>query len=101
MNDREFFVARRKAEPPTFQRVFAALPPDKLDYEPQEKSPTAAQIMWTIASEHGACADVVGRGRVDWAVTPPRSCDEMLLTTYIRPMGGKVPAIYGPSADSR
>lgn len=23
------------------------------------------------------------------------------LTTYIRPMGGKVPAIYGPSGDSR
>ena len=23
------------------------------------------------------------------------------LTTYIRPMGGKVPTIYGPSADSR
>src|SRR5262249_25538542 len=23
------------------------------------------------------------------------------LTTYLRPMGGKVPAIYGPSADSR
>ena len=23
------------------------------------------------------------------------------LSTYIRPMGGKVPAIYGPSADSR
>jgi uncharacterized damage-inducible protein DinB len=22
------------------------------------------------------------------------------LATYIRPMGGKVPAIYGPSADS-
>jgi uncharacterized damage-inducible protein DinB len=23
------------------------------------------------------------------------------LTTYIRPMGGKVPAVYGPSGDSR
>jgi uncharacterized damage-inducible protein DinB len=23
------------------------------------------------------------------------------LSTYIRPMGGKVPPIYGPSADSR
>jgi uncharacterized damage-inducible protein DinB len=22
------------------------------------------------------------------------------LTTYIRPMGGKVPSVYGPSADS-
>ena len=23
------------------------------------------------------------------------------LTTYIRPMGGKVPGVYGPSADTR
>jgi uncharacterized damage-inducible protein DinB len=23
------------------------------------------------------------------------------LTAYLRPMGGKVPSIYGPSADSR
>ena len=158
MNDREFYLARRKAELPAFQRVFAALPKDRLDYKPHEKSPSAGQILWTLASEHGACVDVVDKGRVDWAVTPPRSYDEMLrvfeknwkdldartaalddaawtrkgqfavggkvvnempigeflwfilfdaihhrgqLSAYIRPMGGKVPPIYGPSADSR
>ena len=158
MNDREFFIARRKVELPTFQRVFAALPKDKLDYKPHERSPSAAQLMWTLAWEHGACVDVVAKGRADWAGTPPPSYDEMVrtfeqnwksldekvarldeagwkargqfavggkvvneipvgeflwfilfdaihhrgqLTTYIRPMGGKVPPIYGPSADSR
>jgi uncharacterized damage-inducible protein DinB len=158
MDDREFYLARRKAEWPAFQRVFGALPKDKLDYKPHERSPSAAQIMWTLASEHSACVDLVDSGRIDWAVTAPRGYDEMLrtfelnwksldekaarlddagwkrkgqfamggkvvnempvgeflwfilfdavhhrgqLSTYIRPMGGKVPPIYGPSGDSR
>ena len=52
MNDRELYIQRRKLEQPKFERVFAALPKDKLDYKPHERSPSAAQIMWTIAAEH-------------------------------------------------
>jgi len=156
MNDRELYIQRRKLEQPKFERVFAALPKDKLDYKPHERSPSAAQIMWTIAAEHAALCDLVEKGRADWVPTPPPAYDEIVstfdrswkqlgekvarvddggwtckgqimmggkvageqpvgdflwgflfdsvhhrgqLTTYIRPMGGKVPAIYGPSGD--
>jgi hypothetical protein len=42
MNDRDLYMHRRKLEEPKFQRVFAALPKDKLDYKPHERSPSAA-----------------------------------------------------------
>ncbi len=40
MNDRELYTRRRKLEKPKFQRAFAALPQDKLDYKPHERSPS-------------------------------------------------------------
>jgi uncharacterized damage-inducible protein DinB len=156
MNDRELYVQRRKVEQPKFERVFAALPKGRLDYKPHEKSPSAAQVMWTIAATHGTLCDLVEKGKADWAASPPPGYDEIVsafdrswkrlgegvarlddkgwtrkgqimmggkvageqpigeflwsflfdavhhrgqLTTYIRPMGGKVPAVYGPSGD--
>ena len=158
MTDREFYLARLKAEFAGFQKVLQALAKDKLDYKPHEDSPSAAQIVSTLASEHQACVDLLETGAVEYAVSPPRDFDEMAarfetswkrieedvsrldeagwvkmgkfssggreyprqavgqflwfilfdaihhrgqLSTYIRPMGGQVPPIYGPSGDSR
>lgn len=158
MTDREFYVARLKAEFPGFQKVFQALPKDRLDYRPHERSPSAGQLMWTVAAEQKACCDLLETGAIEWKVTPPPGYDEIVsvfesnwktledraaaldeaawtrlgrfssggkeypgqptgqflwfilfdaihhrgqLTTYIRPMGGKVPGVYGPSADTR
>ncbi|HET8645318.1 MAG TPA: DinB family protein [Vicinamibacteria bacterium] len=158
MTDRDFYLARLKAEFPGFMKVLQALPPDKMDYKPHERSPSAAQVVWTLASEQKACCDLVETGAVEWKLTPAPGYDEMLeafernwkkleedvarmdeagwtrvgrfssggkefpgqpvgqflwfilfdaihhrgqLTTYIRPMGGKVPGVYGPSGDSR
>jgi uncharacterized damage-inducible protein DinB len=157
MNDRELYVERRKVELPKFRSVLAALPKDKIAYKPHERSPSAAQIMWTLAKEHTALNDMVRKGSADWVDDAPRGYDEMVsiferswhdlgdgvaklddagwtkkgrilmggkavgeqpigsflwsflfdavhhrgqLSTYIRPMGGKVPAIYGPSGDA-
>jgi uncharacterized damage-inducible protein DinB len=156
MNDRDLYMQRRKLEEAKFQRVFAAIPKGKLDYKPHERSPSAAQIMWTVAAAHAALCDLVEKGRADWEPAPPPGYDEIVsvfdrswkqlgekvarlddagwtrkgqimmggkvageqpigeflwgflfdavhhrgqLTTYIRPMGGKVPSIYGPSGD--
>lgn len=156
MNDRDLYIERRKMEQPKFERVLAALPKDRLDYRPHERSPSAAQLVWTLAREHAALCDLVDAGRLDWDSTPPRGYDEMVaifnrswkdlgekvarlddsgwnrkgqfvmggkvageqpvgqflwgflfdavhhrgqLCAYLRPMGGKVPSIYGPSAD--
>ena len=158
MSDRQFFIDRRKAELPVFLRVLKALPPDQMSYKPHERSPSAAQLMWTLTGELRSCVELLRDGKTEWkAVTPP-SHAEMLalfeqfsldlieaatrsndpawrrkgqliyggkvvleqpvgefcwfilfdaihhrgqLSAYIRPMGGKVPAIYGPSADER
>lgn len=158
MTDRDFYLARLKAEFPAFQKVLRALPKDKLDYRPHERSPSAAQLAWTLAAEHKACCDLLETGAIEWNVTAPPDYEEILsvferswkrleddvarfddaswtklgrfssggkeypgqpvghflwfilfdaihhrgqLTTYIRPMGGTVPGVYGPSGDSK
>jgi len=157
MTNREFCIARRKAELPAFRRVLRALPEARLDYRPDEKSKTAAQLAGVLIEEEGALAAVIETGRVEWTRQPPFTNvadmvaayerNHMLtterlervseadwgkpvtfviggmpdwvqpmsdfvwlflfdavhhrgqLSTYLRPMGGKVPSIYGPSAD--
>ena len=157
MSATAFFKARREAELPAFRKVLEAMPKERFDYRPHERSPTARDIAWTLAMETKACCAFVDEGRVEWQhVDPPdepsaiieafehsyRELDERVaslddeawskpvgiyangklmreaplgeflwfmffdaihhrgqLSTYIRPMGGKVPAIYGPSGD--
>ena len=158
MNDREFFLARRKAEYPAFQRVLNALPADQMAYKPHERSPSASQLAWLLAAELGCANTLCDTGETTFPTAPApdlaaiiaafeknyagleervRKMDEaawtksgalkaggklmmetpvgeflwMLffdaihhrgqLAAYIRPMGGKVPSIYGPSADTR
>ena len=154
---REFLQSRRKAEYPVFVTVLKALPTGRFDYRPHERSPSAAEITWTLARETKACCDLVDARVVNWTAEPPpadpaamlfafQECylalDDRIgrldesgrqsnarllidgklyreapvgeflwyiffdaihhrgqLSTYIRPMGGQVPSIYGPSGD--
>ncbi len=158
MTNREFCIARRKAEYPLFVKVLKAMPPDRLDYRPEPRSRTAAELAWVLAAEEVALLKLVETGSVIWKeVPPPATAAEIVaayeknaqavtdaivrmddaawekkgsfymapdappweapiyeslwgflfdaihhrgqLSTYLRPMGGKVPSIYGPSAD--
>ena len=158
MNTREFYVQRQQKEFDAFVKVLKALPADRLDYKPHDRSPDARQLVSTIAYEMVTCVNVVNEHRGEWKETPPESLDKMVavfdqavktlidqvsklddagwdakadfyyggkkvsespvseflwmcffdaihhrgqLTTYLRPMGSKVPAIYGPSADAK
>ena len=158
MTSREFYLERRRAENPVFLRLIKALPPDRVDYRPHERSPSAEQIMWTMTWELRSCLTVVTENRSEWNTEPPPPFTEMVrlfeqwlgelvdevekiddaswdrlaqfyvkdklvaeqpvgqflwyilfdaihhrgqLSAYLRPMGGKVPPIYGPTADSR
>ena len=158
MTNREFFLARRKAELPAFLNVLKALPTDAIDYKPHEKSPSARQLVWTLAQELGSAAELCDTGETSFPTAPAPALDAMIATfdknyaaleervrrmddaawtkvgrlksggkvmmespvgeflwllffdaihhrgqlaAYLRPMGGKVPAIYGPSADTR
>jgi len=153
----EFCIARRKAELPAFVRVLKALPAERLDYRPDPKGRTAAELAWLLAAEEAGLVALLETGTIDWKEqSPPASVDEIVaayernaaaaserlarldeagwqkkgrflmggaavwedtvgemvwgflfdaihhrgqLSTYLRPMGGKVPSIYGPSAD--
>jgi uncharacterized damage-inducible protein DinB len=157
MTEREFFNERRGVEFGAFDRVIGALPQEKFDYRPHERSQSAREIVWTLAGETRACTEMIETGRIDWHHQPPTGTPAELvagfqesykalskraaaldekgwqrkvtflvegkvmqepplgqflwylffdaihhrgqLTTYIRPMGGKVPSIYGPSGD--
>ena len=158
MTNREFYLQRREAEFPVFMSVLNALPPDQLSYRPHERSPSAEQIVWTLARELKACIGAAKDGKAEMENIPPPPLAEMLamyerwskqlidvvskvddegwdrkaqgvyqgkvvmeqplgiflwfilfdaihhrgqLAAYLRPMGGKVPSIYGPSADEK
>ena len=153
----EFCRKQRKQELPKFVNVLKAMPEGKLDYRPDPRSRTAADLAWVLAAEEGALVSLLDKGEVEWKEVPPPSrvaeivaayeknaaaVNERLgrldeagwekkarfliggappwedtianfvwgflldaihhrgqLSTYLRPMGGKVPSIYGPSAD--
>ena len=156
MTNREFHLQCRKNETLAFLRVLNALPPDKFDYTPHEKSQTVSKIVWTLIGEAKACMELIETGQLTFAEPPDAPPAEMVaafeeiwdtlirkiestdddtwnktgrfmmngqvrmeqpisgflwlfffdaihhrgqLSTYIRPMGGKVPSIYGPSGD--
>ncbi len=158
MTLREFLQRRWITERPAFQRVLHALPLAQFAYSPHERSPSAAQILWTLALEAKVCSELIDEGQSNWEPDPlPADSDSIVstferqtadlgerigrldeaawqrnarflvhgklaweaplgdllwfmffdsihhrgqLSTYIRPMGGKVPSIYGPSGDN-
>ena len=157
MSTREFCLARRKSEIPTFVKVLKAIPQGRADYRPDPKSRTAAELAGLLVQEEAALLSLLQTGTVEWKDQPaPKNLADAVasfersaqavtdrmqkmdeqswakegqflmegsppwkdsienfvwgmffdaihhrgqLTTYLRPMGGKVPSIYGPSAD--
>jgi uncharacterized damage-inducible protein DinB len=138
--------------------VLRSLPADSITYRPHERSPSAEQLVWTLAGELRACLEVIAKNKTEWRQETAPPLSEMLelfeqwsnelidhaktlnedawdrvaqfyyqgkvvseqrlgqflwfilfdaihhrgqLSAYLRPMGGTVPAIYGPSADTR
>ena len=153
----EFCRKQRKQELPKFVNVLKAMPQDRLDYRPDPKARTAADLAWVLAAEEVALLKLLDTGVVEWKEEPaPARVEQIVeiyekaaaavnerlerldeagwekkarflmgggaawedsiaefvwgflfdaihhrgqLSTYLRPMGGKVPSIYGPSAD--
>jgi len=153
----QFFVTRWEQEQAAFGKVLRALPADKLDYRPHERSTAAGDLAWQLAIEQRGMTEMIDNGQQVFENTPrPATLDEIVaawdsatndlraklqnldddkcagkctlimggapvwsdslgnmlwgylfdmvhhrgqLSSYIRPMGGKVPSIYGPSAD--
>jgi hypothetical protein len=156
MSTREHFVKCFQDEKPRFVRVLKAVPADRGNYRPHEKSASAGGLVWLLACELSDACKIVDHGEVNFAMPPEPSVEEAVaayernagelekrlpklddstwartarfkvdgnvawetslgemlwgflfdaihhrgqLSTYLRPMGVKVPSIYGPSAD--
>jgi uncharacterized damage-inducible protein DinB len=156
MSNFDFFVERWESEQAAFRKVLQAVPGDKLDYRPHEKSTAAGALAWQLAEEQRGMVELLDRSEtayvarehpdikgileawdeatndlrarlaakddskwsqpakflvgehVAWAGSQQELMWGFLfdmvhhrgqLSTYLRPMGAKVPAIYGPSGD--
>lgn len=154
----EYFAKRWEAEQRAFRAVLAAIPGDKLEYRPHEKSTGAGDLARQLAVEQHDLAELIDKQETSYVPTPHGSIEEILaawdkatdavrsrlgkldesllakpakfkvgdqvaweedlggmlwgflfdmvhhrgqLSTYLRPMGSKVPSIYGPSADDQ
>src|SRR5436190_18278862 len=78
MTVREFYLQRLEAEIPVFMNVFTELPQNKLDYKPDEDSPTAEELIWTITCNLETCLDVVKNNRAEHQSIPPPPVNQML-----------------------
>jgi uncharacterized damage-inducible protein DinB len=147
-----------KAEYPVTTRVIAAIPPDKVDYRPDDIIKTAIDLAWHIVLAENRFVEAVINGVFDLTPVPRpdsiRTADDVngwyadrfeknlarlrqlsgehltklidfrglfqfpavvflqiglnhsihhrgQLSMYLRPMGAKVPSIYGESYDAR
>jgi uncharacterized damage-inducible protein DinB len=157
MTSLELCRKQRAQELPKFVKVLKAVPEGRLDYRPDPKARTAAELAWLFAQSEAALVSLLDTGTIEWKESKPTGgmssilatfetnaaavndriakLDEAgwdktgrflmgdappweesiggfvwgflfdlihhrgQLTTYLRPMGGKVPSIYGPSAD--
>lgn len=153
MSERELLLKQMEMELPITLKVIRAIPQDKADYTPHERSQTAKKIVETMISEVDGIANILrGEEQVFQPVevasleeavsayeTSFNACHEYLaglsdnaseeptvgmfasffprridgawmffkdsihhrgqLSVYIRLAGGKVPSMYGPSAD--
>src|SRR3982751_213019 len=78
MSSREFYLERRRSEHPVFVRVLQAIPADRADYKPHERSQSAAEIAWTMTNELRSCIDAAATGRGEWKTDPPPPLPEMV-----------------------
>lgn len=159
MSLRQFFVENIEAEFPRFERVWKAIPAEKLDWRPHDRNRSAGELLifmayyasiypillqtgiadfdklsqksasvdelWTMFrtgfeeakkivrdmtdEEWNSPAKEIVARKIGWETTRGWMAWGFLLdlihhrgqlSVYIRPMGGKVPSIYGPSGDS-
>lgn len=155
-NVREYYARCLKSEIPAFTRVLKAVPADQADYKPHERSMSAGDLVWLLATEARDACTLVDNGEVSYQGGGPPPVSEAVavyeqyaaelvarlaglddeawgrnarflvdgnvvweaplgdmlfgflhdsihhrgqLSTYLRPMGAKVPSIYGPSGD--
>src|SRR5207237_4830940 len=78
MTLREFYLQRQQAELPLFLKVLKALPKDQLSYKPNDRSPSAEQLVWRLTSNLQPCLGAVIEKKFERKAVPPPPLEEML-----------------------
>ncbi len=160
MSEREMWLQTREMELQTTVKVLRAVPSNRLEYRPHEKSRSVGELAWVFASEEGFLNMIInGKIEMEALGAPPAvpaTMDEIIsglesatkasndrvramsddlfnemmdfftapgqmgkmrkgdllwmmvmdhvhhrgqMSVYLRLVGGKVPSIYGPTAD--
>jgi uncharacterized damage-inducible protein DinB len=73
-----FYKVRFEVESSLTRGILGAIPADKLDYRPHERSPSTGQIAWTILRGLFIRIDMVSQGTSDVTLEPHPSFQEML-----------------------
>ena len=66
----------------TTLRVFASYPSDRLGYRPHEKSKTAGELMWTVASEEEEFINGCLRGKFTFGTQKQPKTKEAIIREY-------------------
>ena len=76
MSTLDFCLERRKAELPAFLKVLKAMPTGRLDYKPEPRSRSAAELGWMLAEEEAALLALLDTGVIDWkdSKAPQTTC---------------------------
>jgi hypothetical protein len=73
---REYYLQCLKSEIPAFTRVLKAVPPDKAEYRPHERSMSAADLVWLLATEARDACELIDKGEVTYrGGSPPPVAD--------------------------
>jgi hypothetical protein len=79
MTNREFFLQHCSAEFPRFVGVFAAVPPDKLDYRPHPKSRSAHELIGHLLGHEQDLLELAQAGTINHRMQVPfKTLDEGL-----------------------
>ena len=83
MSEKDMFITTWEREFQTTLKILKALPADKVDLKPSEKSKTAKDLAWTFVGEEGVIIDGVCKGKVDFTnIPPPPPTLQEIITKY-------------------
>jgi uncharacterized damage-inducible protein DinB len=91
MSEKDMFINTWEREFQTTLRVLKALPADKADLKPAEKSKSAKDLAWTFFAEEGVMIDGVCKGKIDFASMPkPPATLHEVISAYENSHKGNV-----------
>jgi len=83
MSEKDMFINTWEREFQTTLKILKALPVDKADLKPAEKSKSAKDLAWTFVAEEAVMIDGVCKGQIDFMNTPkPPATFQEVISAY-------------------